>query len=116
MKLRLIAPLAALLLITAAGAETMQAPPIKAVGIVVKKNPGTGANRAVPTDKDGIADITITERGNYIFTFVTLKKPDGTAQSGSDVKRVFNQGGSVKGVKVALGKNPPGARSVPESK
>ena len=72
-------------------------PAIKGVGVVVKKNPGGGANMVLaPTDANGESTLTISKKGNYTFTI--------TAPSASSNKA---QGGPVKGVKVILGKNPP---------
>jgi hypothetical protein len=43
-------------------------PPIKGVGIVIKKNPGSGASKLVPTNDEGETVITITAKGNYVLT------------------------------------------------
>jgi hypothetical protein len=42
-----------------------QDPPIPGVGVVVKRNPGGGASKAVVTNEKGQANITIKEAGNY---------------------------------------------------
>jgi hypothetical protein len=73
-------------------------PPIKGVGVVVKKNPGGGASRVGTTNEKGEVILTIKETGDYTLILET-PKIEGKAE---------NQGGPVKGVKVGLGKNPPG--------
>lgn len=78
-------------------------PPVKGVGVVIKKNPGSGASKiSGSTNAQGETTIEITEKGNYSFT----------VKSQTDLVNVNNQvktkGGPVKGVKVALGKNPSG--------
>lgn len=105
MKLLLLAPAIALYLLGPA-----QAPPVRGIGVVVKKNPGTGASRNIGTTNGrGIADIEITEKGNYVFTF--LAPATNAAEPGNAAKSAFTWGGPVKSVKVGLGKNPPGGRS-----
>ena len=78
--------------------QAKQLPPIKGVGIVVKKNPGSGASITLPLTNDkGETEVTIPEKGNYTFTLTKSK----------DVQ-AKNQGTGVRAVKVGLGKNPPG--------
>ena len=77
-------------------------PAVKGIGVVVKRNPGGGANITVtPTNEKGETTVNITEKGNYTFT---LSQP--TSTNGGIQK---NQGSGLKGVKVGLGKNPPNA-------
>ncbi len=45
------------------------APPIKGVGVVVKKNPGSSASKVVTTNNDGEVAIKITQAGDYTFTY-----------------------------------------------
>ena len=77
-------------------------PAIKGVGVVVKKNPGGGANITVaPTNEKGETEVTFTEKGNYIFTLTNPVKPNS--------KTLNTLGVGVQGVKIGLGKNPSGA-------
>ena len=74
-------------------------PAVPGVGVVVKKNPGGGANMVLaPTDANGESTLTISKKGNYTFT---ITAPSAISNMAA------NQGGPVKGVKVGLGKNPP---------
>lgn len=76
-----------------------QNPPVKGIGIVVKKKPSNGASRVLAATNDkGVTEFTLTEKGSYIFS---LTQPS--------VGQAKTQGGPVQGVKVAMGKNPPGA-------
>ena len=72
-------------------------PPVNGVGIVIKKNPGSGAPRVTP-NKKGQYEFTVTEAGDYVITLTKL--PTDAART---------EGTGVKGLKVALGKNPSGA-------
>jgi hypothetical protein len=75
-----------------------QLPPVKGIGLVVKKSNG-GASIPSVTNNEGVTSFEITENGNYIFT-VTLPTTNGVVAKGA--------GTGVKGVKVGLGKNPSG--------
>lgn len=82
-------------------------PPVKGVGVVIKKNPGSGASKiSGSTNAQGETTIEITEKGNYT---VKIQHPnannDGTGNTQAITKGLGN---GVKGVKVALGKNPSG--------
>lgn len=72
-----------------------QLPPVKGIGIVVKKNPGSGASMVLNPTPEGRLAFSLTEAGDYTVNVQDLN--------------VANQGGPIKGVKVSLGKNPPGA-------
>ncbi len=69
-------------------------PPIKGIGIVVKKNPGSGVSMVLNPTSEGRLAFSLTEAGDYTVNVQSLS--------------VANQGGPIKGVKVSLGKNPPG--------
>ena len=78
-------------------------PPVKGVGVVIKKNPGSGASKiSGSTNAQGETTIEITEKGNYSFT----------VKSQTDLINVNNQvktkGGPIQGVRIGLAKNPPG--------
>jgi len=76
-------------------------PPVKGVGTVVKRNPGSGASKiSGTTNAQGETTVAITEKGNYVIT-VLQPTPTGTAMTETN-------GGPVKGVKMGLGKNPSG--------
>jgi len=76
-------------------------PPIKGVGTVVKRNPGSGASKINGlTNEKGETTVEIAEKGNYIIT-VLQPTTTGTAMTETN-------GGPVKGVKMGLGKNPSG--------
>jgi predicted RNA-binding Zn-ribbon protein involved in translation (DUF1610 family) len=80
------------------------APPVKGIGIVVKKNPGSGASRTLsPTNENGVTEFKITEKGNYVFTFTELPINTGDINGQNKDRRT-----GIKGVKVGLGKNPSG--------
>ena len=82
-----------LLATQSAFAETEQVnPPLPGIGFVIKKNPGSGQRSVPATDAKGQTTVSITEAGDYTFTLT----------------RAEAQGGAVKGVKVAMGKNPSG--------
>ena len=90
-----------LLLITiltfAQNAERGPGSGVKGVKVALGKNPSGKIIMTTVTDEKGESEITIPEKGSYT---ITLNMPnDGQAKS---------QGGPVKGVKVALGCNPPG--------
>ena len=48
-----------------AASSTLLVKPIPSIGIVVKKNPGTGAERVLVTDTAGKFNFTLLEDGNY---------------------------------------------------
>lgn len=76
-------------------------PPVKGVGVVIKRNPGSGASKiSGTTNAQGETIVTITEKGNYVITMLQ-PTPTGTAMTETN-------GGPVQGVKVGLGKNPSG--------
>jgi hypothetical protein len=77
-----------------------QNPPVKGIGVVVKKNPGSGASIQSVTNTEGVTTFEITENGNYTFT-LTLPTTNAVVAKGA--------GTGVRAVKVGLGKNPPGA-------
>ena len=73
-----------------------QAPPIPGVGIVIKRNPGGGASKAVVTNEKGQANITIKEAGNYTIALTqTQGKTAGEPIIGIIVKCGKNPGGSL---------------------
>ncbi len=78
---------------------------IPGVGTVVKKNPGGGASRVGATNDKGEVVFTIKEKGDYTITLVN--DGGGTATSNNNAA-AMSKGGPVQGVKVGLGKNPPG--------
>ena len=64
-----------------------QAPPIPGVGVVVKRNPGGGASKAVVTNEKGQANITIKEAGNYTIALTqTQGKTAGEPIPGLTIK------------------------------
>lgn len=73
-----------------------QNPPVIGVGVVVKKNPGGGASKAVVTNENGQANITIKEAGNYTIALTqTQGKTAGEPLPGIIVKCGKNPGGSL---------------------
>lgn len=81
-------------------------PPVKGVGVVIKKNPGSGASKiSGSTNAQGETTIEITEKGNYSFT---VKSQTDLINVNNQVK---TQGGPIRGVKIGLGKNPTGVVS-----
>ena len=73
-----------------------QAPPAPGIGVVVKKNPGGGASKAVVTNENGQANITIKEAGNYTIALTqTQGKTAGEPIGGITVKCGKNPGGSL---------------------
>jgi hypothetical protein len=77
-----------------------QNPPVRGIGIVVKKKPSNGSAIKTKTNEKGEAEFKIKEKGDYV---ITLTEPNNTAA------KTENHGDPIKGVKVGLGKNPPGA-------
>jgi hypothetical protein len=75
-----------------------QNPPVRGIGVVVKKNPGSGASIQSVTNNEGVTSFEITENGNYTFT-VTLPTTNAETAQGP--------GSGVRAVKVGLSKNPP---------
>jgi Prealbumin-like fold domain len=85
------------LLICSAQVFAQQNPPVKGVGVVVKRNPnGTGSHIVLNPTPEGRTNFSLSEAGNYTVNVQSLSS-------------VSLQGGSVKGVKVGLSKNPPNA-------
>ena len=73
-----------------------QDPPIPGVGVVVKRNPGGGASKAVVTNENGQANITIKEAGNYTIALTqTQGKTAGEPIPGIIVKGGKNPGGKM---------------------
>jgi len=73
-----------------------QDPPIPGVGVVVKRNPGGGASKAVVTNEKGQANITIKEAGNYTISLSqTQGKTAGEPLMGIIVKGGKNPGGKM---------------------
>ncbi|PZO29614.1 MAG: hypothetical protein DCF13_05750 [Flavobacteriaceae bacterium] len=73
-----------------------QAPPVIGVGVVVKRNPGGGASKAVVTNEKGQANITIKEAGNYTIALTqTQGKTAGEPIPGIIVKGGKNPGGKM---------------------
>ena len=70
---------------------------IPGVGLVVKHN----GNRIGTTNDKGELEITIKEKGDYIFT---INGSELTATNNNNAA-AKNQGGGIKGVKVGLGGN-----------
>lgn len=67
-------------------------PPIKGIGVVIKKNPGSGASIILNPTPEGRANFSLSEEGN-----LTIKMTD---------LLVSSQRAPVKGLKVGLSKNP----------
>ena len=64
-----------------------QNPPAPGIGIVIKKNPGGGASKVVVTNKNGQANITIKEAGNYTIALTqTQGKTAGEPLPGLIIK------------------------------
>ena len=47
----------------------LQLPPVRGVGVVVKKKPSNGSTKVVTTNNDGEVAIKITQSGDYTFTY-----------------------------------------------
>lgn len=76
-----------------------QDPPIPGVGVVVKRNPGGGASKAVVTNEKGQANITIKEAGNYTIALTqTQGKTAGEPIGGIVVKCGSNLRGKMMSV------------------
>lgn len=73
-----------------------QNPPAPGIGIVIKKNPGGGASKAVVTNENGQANITIKEAGNY--TIVLTQTQGKTA--GEPIPNLIIKGGKNPGGKM----------------
>jgi hypothetical protein len=66
-------------------------PQVKGVGVVVKKNPGSGASIVLNPTPEGRTNFSLSEAGNYTVNVQSLSTP----------------GTGVRAVKVGLSKNPP---------
>ena len=76
-------------------------PPVKGVGVVIKKNPGSGASKiSGSTNTQGETTIEITEKGNYTVNAI---QPISNSTG-----RTEQNGQPIKGVRIGLAKNPPG--------
>lgn len=73
-----------------------QNPPMPGIGIVIKKNPGGGASKAVVTNENGQVNVTIKEAGNYTIALTqTQGKTAGEPLMGIIVKGGKNPGGKM---------------------
>ena len=72
-----------------------QLPPVRGVGVVVKRNPGSGASIVLNPTPEGRTNFSLSEAGDYTVNVQDLS--------------VSLQGGPVKGIKIGLSKNPPNA-------
>lgn len=100
-------------------------PPVKGVGVVIKKNPGSGASMITGiTNLKGETEIVIPEKGNYVVAVLNPCRNGYEWKNGHCVPvgdrvpkpqaMTEQNGGPIKGVRIGLGKNPPGPGVAPK--